>query len=175
MSPSIPGGSDERVYRGKPQLALYLPLLLGSAAVLGVALELGLGTGIRTALNTTPVAARSVAPWLGISAGVLIFFVLGCWYADLRWVSLSRDGIHWWVNGSVQFRPWYDVDRVEHSAFKMRDDGRRDEPPPGRWVEIHFRSGARLHLSDAIVVNYQELVATIDVNSAHRLIGGFNC
>jgi hypothetical protein len=112
---------------------------------------------------------------LGATAGTLILFVLGCWYGDLRWVSLSRDGIHWCIEGSVHFRPWYDVDRIDHCAFKLRGNGQRDDRPPGWSVEVRFRSGARLRLSDATVFGYRELVAAIDVNSAHRLIGGFSC
>jgi hypothetical protein len=170
MSHPASARPGERVFAAKSLWVIHVIGMLLVVPLVAVGLEMLLGTWIRSRWNLRPDLFLYAA-WGTIGAGAFCLLAGAySWWAELRWVSLADDGLRWWKNGSVHFRPWHDVAEVRHVSFQIR--GSSDGPV--FWVEVHFRSGwSHLHLSDSLVEDYESLIAAIKLGSPNRLLGQF--
>lgn len=170
MSSATSGGPDQTVYAAKSQWYLFLPLIVGGAIAAAVTLALGLGAEFVTRANVGPFAGRDVAFVLSGVAALVAICAACSWHGVLRWVAVSGDGIRWQNGGKTHLRRWNELAEVKHCSLDIRLNGQKDGNP-ARWVEVHFRSGPCLRLSDSLVERSSDLIADIEARSTSRPFG----
>jgi hypothetical protein len=158
--------AGETVFTAKPQSHLYLPVLIGGVIVGAAALELGLGSHIRTQLRIGPDAARDFALMLGGAAALVVLLGAGAWYCSLRWVSLSADGIRWWVNGRVHHRPWDNFAGIQRLVYDFEVDGKSTGQKRG--AEVRFHTSAPLIVSPDLLHDYEGLLGALEAGPGGR-------
>jgi len=178
MSNAVSGRPDEAVYpawsRPHGLLALVIFAVIAGGAALLVFLETGLG--IRITAFAAEIGTRfgagglnrlQLALLLGLVAVLSGVCAVTVWYGWLRWVTVSGDGIRWWRGGKTYFRRWDEVTEVRHVKYQVM---RTVEPV--YWVEVYFRAGPHLHISDGLLKDYEPLVAEITARSQRPLVPG---
>jgi hypothetical protein len=160
MSHVISDRAGKTVYTAKPQWFLYLPFVIGGVVVGAGALELGLGTQIRTLFHIRPSAARDVALMLGGAAALVTVVAVGAWYCTLRWVRLSEDGIRWWINGSVYYRPWDNFAGIQRLVYEFQVEGKSTGQKVG--AEVRFHTGPPLIVSPDLLHDYEGLLEALE-------------